>query len=521
MLIAGVVVWGSASYARVIPKPMLSKARFIQRLSLYLLALNAFAPAFAGSELNLSNIDAYVASKMQFPRIPGIALAIVKDDRVVYFKGYGEADPSGRAITPQTSFLIGSLTKSFTALAVMQLVEAGRVELDAPVQRYIPWFRVADAQASAKITVRQLLYQTSGLPMIREAQLSTALDDGALERTVRALADEKLNFPPGKSFEYSNSNYEALGLIVQYVSGQSYEGYLKQHIFAPLEMKNSYVSQSEALQYGMASGHQWWFGIPIATNLPYNRSELPAGYVISSAEDISHYAIAQMNGGRYRDASILSPAGIELMHTVPAPDTYGMGWENVTRNGRVLVNHDGGTANFQCSLFFDPQEKVGVFIAANVISALDAFSSPHGSSVLDGSTTRAMAQTILSMATGQPLPDQGRGKRQLYTIFDLVLLALTIVLLISLVRIPRRFGALRRLTRSAFVRRGSLTVLLHLIWPLLLLYLVLNVVNWRVVLFLYEPALGYWLSAVAVIVFLKGFLELILLWRVFRQETSE
>src|SRR6185295_17283154 len=136
--------------------------------------------------------------------------------------------------------------------------------------------------------VRQLLYQTSGLPMIREAQLSTALDDGVLERTVHALEQAKLNFPPGKSFEYSNANYETLGLIVQYVSGQLFEEYVKQHIFAPLDMKNTFVSQNEALQHGMAAGYRWWFGIPVAATFAYNRAELPAGYMISSAEDMAH-----------------------------------------------------------------------------------------------------------------------------------------------------------------------------------------------------------------------------------------
>src|SRR5262245_47704919 len=137
-----------------------------------------------GNELNVTAIDAYVAEKMRAPRLPGVALAIVEDDRIVYLKGYGRTDSSGRPVTPQTAFALGSITKSITALAVMQLVEAGRIELDAPVRRYIPWFRTADAQASAGITVRELLNQTSGLPMIRDAQLETAQDDGVLERTV-------------------------------------------------------------------------------------------------------------------------------------------------------------------------------------------------------------------------------------------------------------------------------------------------------------------------------------------------
>lgn len=482
-------------------------------LSLILLA-TVCIPINASDDLNLSEIDSYIVSKMRLPRIPGVAVAIVKDDRIVYLKGYGEADSSGRAVTPQTSFIIGSVTKSFTALAVMQLVEAGRVKLDAPVQRYIPWFRVSDPEASAQITIRQLLYQTSGLPMIREAQLSTALDDGVLERTVRALEHAKLNFRPGKSFEYSNANYETLGLIVQYVSGQLFEDYVKQHILAPLDMKNTFLSQQEAVRHGMASGHRWWFGVPVAVTFPYNRAELPAGYIISSTEDMAHYLIAQMNGGCYRGACVLSPSGIELMHTEPAPNTYAMGWESFVSNGHVLINHDGGTGHFQCAMFFDPQEKAGVFIAANAANALDAFSSPHGSSVLDGSTTRAMAQTVLSMATGRPLPDQGRGLRLLYIIFDAVIFVLTIVLIISLLRLRKRFRELRRRgipNRAALVVR---IVLLHFVWPLVLLYLIVTVIDWRVVLFLYQPDLGYWLSAVAIVVVLKGLLELVLLWRV-------
>ena len=111
-------------------------------------------------------IDAYVEGQMRRLNIPGVSLAIVEGDKIVHLRGFGRARPGGEAPTPQTPFFIGSLTKSFTALAVMQLVEAGKIELDAPVQRYLPWFRVADPQASAQMTVRHLLNQTSGLPLL-------------------------------------------------------------------------------------------------------------------------------------------------------------------------------------------------------------------------------------------------------------------------------------------------------------------------------------------------------------------
>ena len=132
---------------------------------------------------------------MRSARIPGLAVAIVKGDQIVYAKGYGQADPAGRPVTPQTPFLIGSNTKPFTALAVMQLVEAGKVELDAPVQRYIPWFRVADEQASRQITVRQMLHQTSGLPQPPNSQSITDTDDKALERAVRQTQKRRVLQP--------------------------------------------------------------------------------------------------------------------------------------------------------------------------------------------------------------------------------------------------------------------------------------------------------------------------------------
>ena len=110
-------------------------------------------------------IDAYIHTRMQAAHIPGLALGIVRGKEVVYLKGYGIAGPDGRSVTPQTPFILGSTSKSFTALAVMQLVEAGKIDLDAPVTKYLPWFRTADAAALARITVRNLLHQDSGLPV--------------------------------------------------------------------------------------------------------------------------------------------------------------------------------------------------------------------------------------------------------------------------------------------------------------------------------------------------------------------
>jgi hypothetical protein len=324
------------------------------------------------------------------------------------------------------------------------------------------------------------------------------------------------------------------GVIVQAVTGESYEDYIRQHIFTPLDMQHSYVSQEAAIQDGMAMGHRWVFGFPIPVTLPFKRSNLPAGFAIASAEDMAHYLIAQLNGGRYQGTSVLSPEGIVLMQAGPPPGTYGLGWESVRIGGRRLINFDGATGNFQGSVFIDPESQVGVFVAANAMSALDGLSSSRSSSSLGVSsaqelirrllgrdekkgllvsaliTTRGMAHTVLNIATQRPMPRQGLGQRRVALIVDLVLLLLTGALILSLVHIPDWYGGL------AMHGITGLIAVLHFIWPLALLYVVLKVPYWTI-LSLYQPDVVLWLESVAAVVFLKGVLEITLAWRVFWQ----
>lgn len=489
-------------------------------------------------------VDEYVIAKMRSANIPGLSLAIVKGDQMIYLRGYGKADPSGRPVTPQTPFMIGSITKSITAFAVMQLAEAGKVDLDTPVQRYLPWFRTADLQASAKVTARMLINQTSGLPQRPTLVTWTWPDEPlAIERHVRLLATEELDFPPGQSFAYSNANYVTLGMLVQAVTGQPYEEYIKQQIFSPLDMQNSFVSQDEAIRHGMATGYRWWFGIPVPVTLPYNRANLPAGFIISSAEDIAHYLIAQMNGGWYRDIPVLSPDGIAVVQSEPPPGEYGLGWESVRIDGRRLINADGATANFQASIFFDPEERVGVFIAANAMNALDGLSSSRDSAslgarsmkeiirrILDRDdkktflfsaliTTRGMAHSILNMATLHPIPKQGLGQRRVSLIFNLTILALTALLVIWLSQVPEWYRLLvqQGITGwSDLAWRSSLIAFSHFAWPLLLLLSAGRVPQW-LLLVLYQPDLVFWLKSTAVAMSIKGLFQIVLIWQVFWQ----
>ncbi|GAB4537758.1 MAG: serine hydrolase [Anaerolineae bacterium] len=321
-------------------------------------------------------IDAYVEEQMHRLNMPGVSLAIVEGNEIVHLRGFGQARPGGEVPTPQTPFFIGSLTKSLTALAVMQLVEAGKIELDAPVQRYLPWFRVADPQASAQITVRHLLNQTSGLPT-SSGEIQLADFDGspgAAERQARALSTLELSRPVGSAFEYSNSNYNLLGLIIEAASGESYADYTQKHIFTPLDMSHTYTSQPIARQNGLAMGHQYWFAIPFAApNVPIPQGSLASGQLISSSEDMARYMIALLNGGCYGDMQILSVAGVAELHRGVADFSamglslgqYGMGWFVDEVDQTKLVWHSGTTPNFGAYMALLPEQKKGVVLLFN------------------------------------------------------------------------------------------------------------------------------------------------------------
>jgi len=334
-------------------------------------------------------IDAYIEEQMRRLHIPGASLAIVDGDKIVHLRGFGRARPHGEAPAPQTLFPVGSVTKSFTALAVMQLVEAGKIDLNAQVQRYLPWFCVADPQASAQITVRHLLNQTSGLPTSSGESVDSDDGPGAAERHGRSLATVGLIGPPGSAWEYSNSNYVLLGLIIEAAADESYADYVQRQIFTPLGMGHTYTSQAQARRNGLAAanlavanlavanlavGHQVRFMIPFAApNMPLAQSGLAGGGLISCAEDLARYMIALLNRGQHGDVQILSGGGIdELQHGVGEVNgfglslgQYGMGWFVGTIGKTKLVWHGGTLPDFAAHMALLPDQKKGVVLLYN------------------------------------------------------------------------------------------------------------------------------------------------------------
>jgi CubicO group peptidase (beta-lactamase class C family) len=431
-------------------------------------ALFAVEPATSvgadASAPQYDKIDAYLKSSANELRIPSLAIGIVDHDRIVHLGGFGAADPAGRPVTPRTPFIIGSLSKSFTALAVMQLAEKGQIDLDAPVTRYIPWFTLAD-DSSRGITVRQLLNQTSGISVRTSEKYAASADvtESALENRVRDLRRERLDRPVGSEFEYSGANYAILGLLVQLVIGEPYEKYILEYIFMPLRMNHSYTSEIEARKHGLAEGNLYWFGFPRATQLPYNRGSLPQGYIISTAEDMAHYLIAQSNDGRYGDVQILSPAGVNEMHrpaiaTWKSDTSYGIGWEIGPIAGVPAIWHEGSIFNYHANMVLIPGNSTGLILLENI------YSGP------DEGRLNQIAEGITLLLTGKDPPPITSNRR-----LELAYVVLFLILFFQL------WGVGRAIWRMVSWRAGPrsiptkfaigtliLTILLSISWGLLI-----------------------------------------------------
>jgi CubicO group peptidase (beta-lactamase class C family) len=422
----------------------------------------ASASAAAGSP-DVAAIDRYVRSEMDAQRIPGLVLGIVHGDRVVHVRGFGAAGRSGPEVTPQTPFLIGSVTKSFTALAIMQLSEAGTVHLDAPVQRYLPWWRVADPAASRHITVRHLLYQVSGLSRATGNAYGTSgqTADSALVDRVRALRSATLTAPVGKTWQYSNANYWTLGMIVQAVSGQSYESYVQQRIFDPLQMVNSFTSQTEAKQHGLPTGHRYWYGFPVAADLPFDRGGLGAGGLSSSAEDMARYLSIYVNGGRYGADAVISPAGADELQRAGVPTgmagvSYAMGWEVSRVDAVARVSHDGSSFDTHANAVIVPDRDWAVVVMENGENSPDEF---FGSRRMTG-----IADGVTDMLIGRaPGPTSWSGS--LWVVYGAVL-GIVAMQIGGMARTVQTFGR----WRSTPQRRptGGVRIGFRLGWPLLI-----------------------------------------------------
>jgi CubicO group peptidase (beta-lactamase class C family)/enterochelin esterase-like enzyme len=276
----------------------------------------------------VSKIEAAIEKEIKFRLLPGLALGIVKDGQLVYSKGFGLAEvDTDRVVTPETVFQLASESKMMVGIAIMQLKEQGKLDLDAPVTTYLPYFQLADERYQ-EITLRQLLSHRSGLPFSTDYvsdYLSPQYDEASLERHVRRLDHLKMgSAPPGTQMQYSDIGFEILGDVIAKVSGQSFEDYTQDHIFTPLGMQDTTFLVQEVPPELLAAPHEFGASQPKVTSFfPYSRQHAPSSHLFSNVEDMSRFALVQFNRGQLGDARILPAAAYEEMWTPQGPTNLG------------------------------------------------------------------------------------------------------------------------------------------------------------------------------------------------------
>ncbi|MFG3259100.1 serine hydrolase domain-containing protein [Streptomyces sp. NPDC048172] len=323
-------------------------------------------------------VDAYVRDRLDATGTPGAALAVIEKGRVVHRAGFGE-DARGEAVTPRTPFLWGSLAKPVTGMAVLRLVDRGKVELDAPVRTYLPWFRLADRKASARITVRQLLTHTSGIPESATFRISERYDNGpgALTRAVRDLADVTPSAPPGRSYSYSGAGYAVLGALVERVSGRPFGDHLRRTVLDPLGMRDAVATERDFRRERVPAGHRQIFGRPVSYDAPYDTSGTPYGYLGGSVRDLERFVLAEMGGGQVDGRRVLSARSTALSQrglVDSSADRYGLGWSvgTLKGTGERMVSHDGGLPGYQSMVVMLPDSDRAVLVLQNAYQLLDA-----------------------------------------------------------------------------------------------------------------------------------------------------
>lgn len=320
-------------------------------------ALPVTRPAYAEGRLDRDAVDRWVSTYVAREGLPGAAVAVVHDGAVVYrTEGGREADgliPADRPLA------IGSVSKMITAFAVLQLVDAGRLDLDGSVQDQLPGFTLADDRAGA-VTLRQLLSHRSGLPnptLVTPAESPT-------ER-VAQLRDVRLVSEPGSRYLYSNLNYQVAARLVEVTSGQDLAAYLHDRVFAPLGMDDTRSVDVVDGQPGTDDGHVTAYGGALA--LPELRSMVAgAGGVISTADDLARWLAMQQRGGVAEDGTrLLSASLLREAQTPVADSSYGFGWQRTQTSVPERVGHDGSLTRYSARVELVPSSGYGVVVLLN------------------------------------------------------------------------------------------------------------------------------------------------------------
>jgi CubicO group peptidase (beta-lactamase class C family) len=262
-----------------------------------------------------------------------------------------------------------SVSKTFVGTAIMQLVEKGEIDLDEKLIGYVPYFKQQDENYK-KITIRQMLNHTSGIGDVEDYEWDKPQnDEAAPERYVRSLENDKMLFEPEKDWSYSNTAFNILGVVISEVSGMPFETYVKQYILEPLDMKHTSFIYPEIPDSLRVKGHLSATKPVLSNVYPYNRIHAPSSTLNSNVIEMTHYAIANLNRGKYKDIQILSDSSYNLLWTnsvnIEGKPRVGVSWFLNEYKGLKTASHSGGDTGFSSYLLLVPEKNISVMIACN------------------------------------------------------------------------------------------------------------------------------------------------------------
>ena len=372
------------------------------RLLLYVLAIFIAYAAPIQAQASPVEIDRYITNELPKSGMPGTSIALIESGDIVFSRGYGSTGSAGLAVNADTPFQVASLSKSFTALCVLQLVDEGRLDLDTPIIRYLPDFRTREKAQSDRITIRHLLMHRSGFETVEGIRNQAGRYQGkdALSKEAARLRKTKLASQPGEAFMYSNANYAILGHLLEQIDEKPFEDILNRRIFEPLNMRNSYVLFPTASTgtEAEAKGHHHWFGLTFQKHFIAGRLMAPSAGVVSSANDMGKY-IAAMSTPQ---TDLISAEMREEMFSgqLAWGDTYyGMGWGMTRDEHGMFISHEGLNPGFKSVAGFYKETGTGVVVLTNRSSGL---SDNFALAILDaakGHTPRDHTPNWVAIAT--------------------------------------------------------------------------------------------------------------------------
>jgi D-alanyl-D-alanine carboxypeptidase len=325
----------------------------------------------------LSKLEGIINRTLERERTPGAAIGIVREQELVWSRGFGYADlASDRAVDADTLFRCGSITKTFTATAIVQLRDEGKLGIDDPILRYIPEFARVKARFGTPedVTIRRLLMHTSGLMGEGPNNGWETLEFPPIEDMVAALERTEIVIEPESQYKYSNLGFALLGEIVARISGEPYADYIQHNLLEPLGMNGSGLRLSDAMRPRMATGYtiRTAEGEPEIAPHPILRGWEAAGSMYSSVSDLARWIALQFRiaaparGG----AQILKGASLSAMHRVQFVEPnwtagYALGWRADRRGENVYHHHSGGINGFLSKITFNKLHRIGTVVLTN------------------------------------------------------------------------------------------------------------------------------------------------------------